>query len=268
VRGEHWSERRLAGVTEVARQLGRAVPVHAPGRSWERSQERLAGFIRSLPRPVGLVACNDIHGLRALDACRRAGVVVPEEVAVVGADDDAELCELSDPPLTSVAFNPERVGYDAAAALDRMMRGERVPRRRVLVPPLGVVARQSTEPLAVDDPLVARALNFVRRHACDGINVGSVLAEVPLSRRALEHRFRKRLGRSIKAEIRRLQMDRVKSLLAETDLPIAQISDQLGFHQPAYLSVVFKQETGQTPASYRRQARRGGGGGGGLAPGG
>lgn len=251
VRGEHWSELRLDGVRDAAREAGAEVSVlDVPGR-WEQQQEGLKRRLASLPKPLGLVAANDVLGLRALDACRRGGLAVPEEVAVVGADDDRELCELSDPPLSSVAFNPERAGYDAAALLDRLMRGGRPPRSSALIAPLGVSTRQSTDILAIPDPYVARALHVIRRHALEGITVGTVLREVPLSRRALEHRFVKLLGRTPKAEIQRLRIERVKTLLATTDLPIRRISDQLGFHQPAYLSSLFKRAVGVTPLAFR-----------------
>ena len=253
VAGERWSELRLEGVRAAAAEAEATVAVHPSGGRWEASQERLKRWILGLPRPLGLVAANDIHGLRALDACRRAGLAVPEEIAVVGADDDAELCELSDPPLSSVTFNPERVGYEAAGLLDRLMARGGGAGRPLQVPPLGVSTRQSTDVLAIDDPDVARAIHYIRRHAFEGITVEDVLREVPLSRRALEHRFRRRLGRTPKAEIRRLRLERAKSLLASTDLPLARISDRLGYHQPAYLSAVFRKETGMTPAAYRKR---------------
>jgi len=255
VRRERWSELRLAGAGEVARAVKATFAVHASGGTWEPAQERLKRWLSSLPRPLGLVAANDLHGLRALDACRRAGVAVPEEVAVVGADDDAEVCELSDPPLSSVTFHPERVGFEAAALLDRLMRGRAAPADPLLVPPLGVSARQSSDILAIDDAEVARALHYIRRHALEGITVEEVMAEVPLSRRMLEHRFRRRLGRTPKEEIQRLRFEEARSLLATTDLPLARISDRLGFHQPAYLSAAFRREAGVTPSAYRRNPR-------------
>ncbi len=255
VRRERWSELRLAGASEVAGSAKATFAVHAGGGSWEPSQERLKQWLESLPRPLGLVAANDLHGLRALDACRRAGLAVPEEVAVVGADDDAEVCELSDPPLSSVTFHPERVGYEAAALLERLMGGRAAPAEPLLVPPLGVSARQSSDILAIDDPDVAKAIHHIRRHAFEGITVEDVLREVPLSRRALEHRFRRRLGRTPKEEIQRLRFEQAKSLLATTDLPVARISDRLGFHQPAYLSAAFQREAGTTPSAYRRNHR-------------
>jgi LacI family transcriptional regulator len=255
VRRERWSELRLEGAAEVARTAKASFAVHPSGGTWEVSQERLKRWLLALPRPLGLVAANDLHGLRALDACRRAGLAVPEQVAVVGADDDAEVCELSDPPLSSVTFHPERVGYESAALLDRLMGGRAAPSEPLLVPPLGVSARQSSDILAMDDADVARAVHYIRRHAFEGITVEDVLREVPLSRRALEHRFRRRLGRTPKEEIQRLRFEQAKSLLASTDLPVARISDRLGFHQPAYLSVAFLREAGLTPSEYRRNHR-------------
>lgn len=254
VRDERWSELRLEGAAAVAEAAQATLSVHPSGGRWEASQERLKRWILGLPRPLGLVAANDIHGLRALDACRRAGLAVPEQVAVVGADDDAELCELSDPPLSSVTFNPERVGYEAAGLLDRLMSRRSAPVGPLLVPPLGVSTRQSTDILAIDDAEVAKAVHYIRRHAFEGITVEDILREVPLSRRALEHRFRRRLGRTPKEEIQRLRLDQAKSLLSSTDLPLARISDRLGFHQPSYLSAVFKKATGKTPARYRRES--------------
>src|SRR5438105_9014265 len=171
VRGERWSELRLEGVGSVAAASKATLSVHPSGGKWEASQERLRRWILGLPRPLGLVAANDIHGLRALDACRRAGRAVPEEVAVIGADDDAELCELSDPPLSSVTFNPERVGYEAAGLLDRLMSGGSGAGKPLLVPPLGVSTRQSSDILAIDDADVAKAIHFIRRHAFEGITV-------------------------------------------------------------------------------------------------
>jgi len=255
VRRERWSELRLAGAWEVARSVQASFARHSSGGTWEASQERLKRWLAGLPRPLGLVAANDLHGLRALDACRRAGLAVPEEVAVVGADDDAEVCELSDPPLSSVTFHPEKVGYEAAALLERLMAGRAAPAEPLRVPPLGVSARQSSDILAIDDADVAKAIHHIRRHAFEGITVEDVLRELPLSRRALEHRFRRRLGRTPKEEIQRLRFEEAKSLLASTDLPLARISDRLGFHQPAYLSAAFRREAGVSPSAYRRNHR-------------
>jgi LacI family transcriptional regulator len=224
---------------------------------WERDQRAIARWLKGLPRPVGVMACNDVRGLHVLDACRRAGLDVPEEVAVIGVDDDPLLCELCDPPLSSVVPNPERIGYEAAALLDRLMAGEGAdphPQER-LIPPLGVATRLSTDALAIDDPRTAAAVRFIRENACRGITVRDVLKHVPLSRTALERRFRRHLGRSPQAEIRAVQLHRAEELLAETDLKMDRIAELTGFDHPEYFSVVFKREVGRTPSQFRRESR-------------
>jgi LacI family transcriptional regulator len=263
VSDEYWSILRWRGVQEVVRDGGGESCFYRPEpggltQDWESQQNALAEWIGSLPRPLGLIACNDIHGLRALDACRRAQLAVPEEVAVIGADNDAELCDLSDPPLTSIEFNRERAGYEAAALLDCLMMGDAPSRSAILIPPRGVITRQSTDILAISDRYVAQAVHVIRRRACSGINVQSVLEELPLSRRCLEERFRRILGRSPGAEIQRVRIEQAKTLLAETDLTVEDISRRTGFSKPAYFSTAFRNETGSAPSMYRRLADPGG----------
>src|SRR5262249_28594305 len=134
---------------------------------WEKQQKALVGWIKSLPKPVGVMASTDLTGQQFLEACQRAGVVVPEQVAVIGADDDELVCDICWPPLSSVIINDVQRGYEAAALLDRMMHGHRPPKEAVYVEPIGVKARASTDILAIDDEMLATALRFVRDHACD-----------------------------------------------------------------------------------------------------
>ena len=182
-------------------------------------------------------------------------MAVPDEVAVIGVDNDTLLCELASPPLSSVIPNAHRAGYEAAALLDHMMAGKRVAAVAHLIAPLGIAARQSTDVLAVEDRDVARAVQFIREHACEGINVGDVLRAVPLSRRVLEQRFERLLGRTPRAEIMHVRLARVKQLLVETDLPLYLVAARTGFEHVEYLSVVFKRETGRTPSAWRAEAR-------------
>ncbi|HZK82552.1 MAG TPA: helix-turn-helix domain-containing protein, partial [Humisphaera sp.] len=186
-----------------------------------------------------------------LDACQRVDLSVPEEAAVIGVDDDAVLCNLCHPPLSSVVPNAERVGYEAAGLLDRMMNGHKPPSEPMLIPPLGVTTRQSSDVLAIDDRTVAAALRFIRERACGGCSMKDLLRHVPMSRSLLERRFRDYLGRSPQAEIRAVQLKRVRQLLAESDLSLDQIAPLAGYSHPEYMSVVFKRETGQTPGQYR-----------------
>lgn len=218
--------------------------------------EDLRRWVESLPKPVGVMAAYDIRGQQVLDACRRAGLSVPAEVAVIGVDNDELLCDLASPPLSSVIPNSHRAGYEAAALLERLMAGKRVAPTARLISPLGVAARQSTDVLAVEDRDVARAVQFIRDHACEGINVGDVLRAVPLSRRVLEMRFQRLLARTPREEILSVRLARVKQLLGETDLPLYTVAERTGFEHVEYLSVLFKRETGSTPSRFRAEARR------------
>ena len=225
--------------------------------SWTTEHRQLAKWLRSLPRPVGIMACYDIKAQQVLDVCRELDLAVPEQVAVIGADNDELLCNLSDPPLSSVVPNSQRAGYEAAGLLDRMMSGQKVKSDAVLVRPLGIETRQSTDTLAIEDAEIAAAVRFIRRHADTGINVGDVLKEVPLSRRVLESRFRKILGRTPHEEIVRQRIGRIQQLLSETELPLREIANRTGFEHAEYLSVAFKQATGQTPSEFRGRTNSG-----------
>jgi LacI family transcriptional regulator len=226
-------------------------------QSWEREQAHIARWLSSLPLPVGLMACSDMRGQHVLDACQRLDRAVPEEVAVIGVDDDAVLCNLCHPPLSSVMPNPERVGYEAAALLDRLMSGEAAPREPLRIEPVGVQTRQSTDVLAIDDPAVASALRFIRERAFHGCSMKDVLKYAAMSRSLLERKFRQYLGHSPQAEIRSVQLKRVKQLLAESDLPLNEIAGLAGYAHPEYMSVVFKRETGQTPGQFRSASNPG-----------
>jgi LacI family transcriptional regulator len=216
----------------------------------------LARWIKKLPKPVGFMACYDYRGQQVLDACRRLGVPVPDEVAVIGVDNDELLCELSHPPLSSVTPNTHRTGYEAAALLDEMMSGRKIGGETHLIAPLGVATRQSTDVLAIEDRNVALAVRHIREHACDGINVQDVLKAVPQARRLLESRFKALLGRTPHEEIIRVQLNRVQELLAGTDLALAEIAERAGFSHVEYLSVVFKKKIGVPPSQYRARNRR------------
>ncbi|HEY1065555.1 MAG TPA: DNA-binding transcriptional regulator [Pirellulales bacterium] len=257
--GHDWSTRRRDGFLASVQAAGASAEVfespwggEAAG-TWDEQQRAIGDWLARLPKPVGVMACNDMRGQHVLDACRRQGLAVPEEVAVVGVDDDELLCEICDPPLSSVALNAERIGWEAAARLDRLMNGETLDSPEMIVEPRGVVARQSSDILALDDPQIAAAVRFIREHACQGVTVTDVLRHVPLSRSVLERRFRQKLGRSPRAEIRNVQLKRVKQLLSETDLSLERIADVAGFEHAEYLSVVFKRETGETPGGFRKR---------------
>ncbi len=254
-----WSEERRLGFEEAVRTAGFEVAVHLLNRErrtlqqWDRMQQRLTDWIRRLPRPNGVMACSDRHAQRILDACRRANISVPEEIAVIGAGNDEELCRLSFPPLTSVIYNIERIGYEAAALLDQMMSGRAASNefKPVLVPPVGIQTRRSTDVMAIDDWLVANVLRFIREHACEGLRVSRIVSEFRVSRSLLYRRFDSVMGMAPHQEILRVQMERAKTLLSQTDLPVERVAEMSGFKNPEYLYVAFKRAMGMTPRDYR-----------------
>jgi LacI family transcriptional regulator len=174
-------------------------------------------------------------------------------VAVIGADNDELLCELSDPPMSSVAINFERAGYESAELLARLMAGRRAVSRAIVVRPTHVIARQSTNILAIEDAHVAKSLRFIRLHGREAIQVGDVVAASGLSRRVLEKRFRKLLGRSVLSEIRRVRVAHICRLLAETNLSVSQIADSLGYTSIEHIARYFRSEMNSSPLTYRRQ---------------
>ncbi len=218
-------------------------------------QQQLTAWVRQLPKPIGVMACYDIMAQQLLEVCRSLGVAVPEELAVIGVDNDELLCNLATPPLSSVIPNTHRTGYEAAALLDRILNGEKVTPDVSLIKPLGIHTRQSTDTLAIDNRDIAAAMRFIREHACDGINVHDVLNAVPLSRRVLESLFRKYVGRTPHEEIVHLKIDRVKQLLSETDLNMTEIAQRSGFQHVEYMSTAFAKNVGVSPSQHRRQSR-------------
>lgn len=259
--GEHpqMDERRGFFVARVRRSGFEVNQFEARGERstpWDREQKRLAAWIARLPKPVGIMSCHDDRGLQVLDACQVAGVAVPDEVAIISVDDDEVLCSMFTPQLTSIDVNPEQIGYQAAGLLDRMMMGEPPGDEPVFIPPRGVVLRQSTDTLAVDDPEIVAALRFIRGRACEGIRVEDLLNQVSLSRSALERRFQALVGRSPKAEISRVQLDRARQLLTESHLPIDAVAARSGFRDARYLCDVFARKIGMTPGAYRERTRR------------
>ena len=223
---------------------------------WEKEQQYIAKWVKRLPKPLGLMTCHDDRGQQVLDACRRGGVQVPDEVAVISVDNDAHLCNLSTPSLSSIDVNPGRVGYEGAALLDRMMQGfVPVEKRTLIGPPRGIAARRSTEMIAIEDAEVAAAIRFIREHAVQGIRVTSVHERSNLSVSMLERRVKKALGRTIKSEIIRVRMSRAKLLLTETELTVSQVAQRTGFEETKYFCEVFRKTENMTATQFRQQFR-------------
>lgn len=225
------------------------------GIPWEESMMQIVAWVRTLPLPVGIMVNHDTQGIQILDACRRAGLRVPDDVAVVSVDNDPVLCEIATPPLSSLDQQVSKLGFEAAALLDRMMRGEQVENRNHFFEPGHVVVRQSSDVIAVDDPQLVKAIRFIRENACRGADVNAVAAAAGMSRRALEKKFVHFLNRTPLEEIQEIRFRRIRQLLLETDYVLPRIAELAGFQYQEYLVRFFKKRTGLTPGQFRRKMR-------------
>lgn len=223
----------------------------------QAAASRLRRSIARLPDPVGIMVATDRKALEVSRVCRLIGRRIPEQVALLGVDNETEICRLVDPPLTSIDHGPRRIGYEAARLLDHWMTTGQRPQRSLVVQPVRVVARQSTDLLAIDDPDVVTAIRFIRSNFSEAIKVNDVLKHVAMSRRSLEMHFRAALGRTIHEEIMRVRVERAKQLLATSDWSMPQIAAECGFALASQFSYVFKRETGEAPSAYRSRHRYG-----------
>lgn len=251
-RSKHFRE--LAGRAECSFHEHHCTPRYDSTYSPIEEAEKIRAWLQELPRPIAIMGCYDFMAQQVLDGCRQLDIAVPEQIAVLGVDNDRLLCELSNPPLSSIRPNTWHTGYEAAQLLDRMMNGEKIDDQQPLITqPLGIQIRESTDTLAIDDEEIAMALGYIRRHAAENIRVADVVRQGSLSRRALEHRFQKRVGHTPSEEIQRVRINLIKSLLQNTDHSIAEIAERTGFTYAEYMTATFRRETGQTPTQYRAE---------------
>jgi LacI family transcriptional regulator len=255
--GRPFSELREKGFVSAIQRAGFPCGIHRVPRhacvlkQWQQMQQQLVHWLAKLPKPIAIMACSDRHAQRVLDACRRANISVPEEIAVIGSGNDEEMCRLSDPPLTSVAYDTERVGFEAAQLLHQMFDQKKRKPAQVLVAPLGIITRKSTDITAISDQLVAGTVRYIRERACRGVTVNDILSEFRISRSAFYARFEKAMGRSPHDEILRAKLERARHLLTQTDLAVERVAELAGFVNTEYLYVAFKRELGTTPRKFR-----------------
>jgi len=254
----NWSKERLKSFKEAVEAAGYTVAVYQKPMAkvrklWKDESGVMTEWLRSLPKPLGLMTCSDDRSQHILEACKLARMHVPEEVAIIGTDNDELLCELSSPTLSSVAFNLEKAGFEAAKLLDELMDGEPMKGQKIIVQPTAVITRQSTDILAVDDAEVAAAIRYIREHANSMIQVRDIIEATSISRRSLEQRFRRVLNRSILDEIKRVHTEQVARMLIETNYSVKKITLALGHQSIDNISRYFKQFTGLSPSEYRKQ---------------
>ncbi|WP_437193438.1 substrate-binding domain-containing protein [Planctomicrobium sp. SH527] len=224
-------------------------------RGWNNVNQQTLNWLKQSPRPLAVFAADPHPAMQLAEICRGAGIQIPDEIAILSGDTDELLCEVSDPPLSSIVLASEQIGAESVRVLDKLMSNKRTPSSSILIPPIGIVNRLSTDTLVVADPHFVEALRFIRKHAESGIKVDDVLRVVPVSRRLLEQRFQRYLKCSPADEIRRVRLERVKELLVSTGNSLEQIAEATGFLASSHLCFAFKKATGQTAREYRKQFR-------------
>lgn len=223
---------------------------------WKKDQKKLAEWLKNLPKPIGIMACNDDRGRQVLEACKLANLKVPEDVAVLGVDNDELVCEMSDPPLSSIALNTETVGFETAEILDKLMHKKKVQTSEILVRPTHVVARKSTDIIAVNDQEVIKALKYIYANISSKLSVNDIVKVTVLGRRSLECRFKKYLGRTIMEEVRRKRAELITKYLVETELSISEICRSIDYSDISHISRYFKKIKGVGLKDFRSTAKK------------
>lgn len=269
--GIPFSDRRAAAFAEYLAKHGKTVlempatprigdagDIQAIEQHGMMANQATARWLNARPHPLAVFACNDVRAQQVLNACRQHNIRVPEEVAVMGVDNDDVLCNLCEPPLTSIEPNTDLLGYEAAALLARAMAGGKVTAQLTSIPPLRLLERASTDVIAMDDMVMVQAVRFIRNEVGNGIAVKDVLTHVNRSRTDMEQRFRRWLGTSIHDHIEHQRLERVCQLLRETDCNLAKVARRSGFTTAAHLCSLFKKNFQQTPTCFRKGLRNDG----------
>lgn len=252
-----WSRERCEGFCEKVEEYEFQVHVYEHLKEetpplWSYKESSLSDWLKALPKPIAIMTCDDNQGQHVTEACKAVGINVPEQVSVLGVDNDLSICNLSDPPLSSISLNTEKAGFETAQLLSKMMLSNEGNFKDIFVEPLRIITRRSTDFLAVDDKEISKALHFIYYHYKERICVDDVVNATALSRRVLEKRFQSVLKRSILDEINTLRIKQVKQLLIETQLSITEISDNCGYTDIKNLSRYFKGYEGLNPLEYRK----------------
>ena len=258
--GLSFSDDRGAGFIQKIQEAGYSVdlyssPIRDPRAHWYAETKRLSRWLSALAKPAGLMACNDDRARMLVDICRARNIHVPDEISILGVDNDEQVVKSCNPPLSSIALAAERGGYEAAALLASLMSGQRPPSRVVTISPTHVVSRQSTDILAIQDPAMGQSLRLIRANSNRNFLVADLAKAVGLSRRVLHDRFKRLLGRTPMEEIHRYRAERIARLLVETNMTVGQIGEVCGFEVEAHVARFFSSQTGMTPLAYRRKNR-------------
>lgn len=253
-----WSRERAEGFEEKIKEAGYSVHYfeHLKSRSmdlWYYKPSLLSKWLKSLPKPTALMTCDDNQGLHITEAGRHAGIRIPEDVAVLGVDNDENICFLSDPQLSSISSDVEKGGYEAARVMQQMITAGKTNSDNIIVKPTHIITRASTDIYSTNDELIVKTLKYIHLNIDKNIKVGQVLKEVPLCRRSLEKRFIITTGYPVYKYIYQLRIEKFMKKLLETDMTITEIAHELGFEDTKNISRQFKQMKGLTPLEYRKK---------------
>lgn len=256
--GIRWSRERFQAFRDLVEQAGGTVKVYRPRSrrpvAWAKEEPDVRHWLTALPKPIGMLCANDDRAASILEACHVLGYGVPEDISVIGVDDDQYICELQNPPLSSVRMASEQAGYETAALLARLLSGqEKETGQRIMAHATGVTTRQSTNVLMVRNADVRKALRFIRENAGRPIRVADIVKVTDLSHRTLNARFHAELGSSIIKQLTHARIAHISRLLTETELRIHEIATVVGYDDDRHFSRYFKRATGLTPQAYRRK---------------
>ena len=257
IEGESWSQRRgeaFRKVSESGESFAWINSLRGISEGNAAHFSKLKQLLLGLPKPCAVMVCSDQCGLTLLEACRAAEIIVPEQLAVVGVDNDLALCEISTPNLSSVRGGHRRVGFEAANLLNKIINGEPTPSERILIPPNQIVVRESSDSRSISDPEVRNAIQFIREHLSEPITNEDVAKAVGLSRTRLQVRFRDEVGVSLHAFLAEMRLRRAERLIQSTNLTFADIAERCGFRHHEYLGYILKKARGITPRQLRMQA--------------
>ncbi len=254
---ENWSDRRATAFLATAHEAKTLHELKVPRQSKAKAPERfhqVQEWVRMLPKPCAIMVCSDQRGLELLEACLSEDLTVPEEIAVIGVDNDAALCEISDPPLSSVRGGHFNVGLEAARTVDLLLSGQELATRIVRVPPNGIVERESSSITAIDDPLVAKGVSYIRQNLAAPITNDSIARACGISRTLFQKRFREAMGQSIREFILERRVERALHLIKGSDITLADVAERSGFKHQEYLGQIIKRTTGRTPGQLRKES--------------
>ncbi len=254
----YWSVRRRRSFESMLNDAGCNVHMYEQTKAqsakrWKDEKRIMSEWLKTLPKPIGLFACNDDRGEQVIDACKAAGICIPDEVAVLGVDNDEFVCGLTVPPLSSIALSTEQAGFETAEMLSKLMAAEDLKgQTTVMVTGSHVVTRQSSDILAIEDPEVSRAVHYIRSNNTKPVQVNDVVRITTLSRCGLYQRFHKVLGHSVHDEIKRVRSEKIAQLLLESSMTVGQIALEMGFQDSNHIARYFKKVKGVTPLAYRK----------------